>query len=69
MSVTHDTGSVGTGTERSSSSASGGTNGANGNNGNSSRPGTPCSTASGETNSNLKVCISGACIHQSYSVI
>ena len=54
MSVTHDSGSVSAGTERSSSSASGATNGTN-NNGGNSRPGTPCSTASGETNSNLKV--------------
>jgi len=53
MSVTHDSGSVSAGTERSSSSASGATNGTN-NNGGNSRPGTPCSTASGETNSNLK---------------
>ena len=55
MSVTHDSGSVSAGAERSSSSASGGTNSTNNNNGGNSRPGTPCSTASGETNSNLKV--------------
>ena len=56
MSVTHDSGSVGAGSERGASSASGGANGTNNNSGGSSRPGTPCSTASGETNSNLKVC-------------
>ena len=52
MSATHNSGPVATST--GNSAASGGNNGSKDNGGGGSRPGTPCSTASGETNNNLK---------------
>ena len=52
MSVTHSSGPVATSTVNSGPSAS--SNGSKDNGGGGSRPGTPCSTASGETNNSLK---------------
>ena len=56
MSVTHNSVSVANNTERNAGGASGSTNGTSNSGGSGSRPGTPCSTASGETNNNIKVC-------------
>ncbi|XP_065052774.1 ataxin-7-like protein 3 [Rhopilema esculentum] len=54
MSVTHNSVSVANNTERNAGGASGSTNGTSNSGGSGSRPGTPCSTASGETNNNIK---------------